>query len=255
MAKKDPVVRMVFADSKGNIYDHPDLLMLTRRGQEWMTPRFSDLMELPPESELMLLPKRQAVGLNPTTGDVETESGQTAVAAFIAPGNTVWAHPAYKTEEGAPLLPFFAYAALGFANDHFYVAAKTVDTDCRQQFAHIAKASIAREANALRRTYANNRLLMHIMNNCVARYDCPAARNFALGRFEAPLPTSTTCNARCLGCISQQDKDSPFPITPQCRLTFIPRVDEIVQVMEIHSKRAHIPLARAAKGIRSPIGN
>ena len=56
---------MVMADAQGNIYDDPDLLMVCRRGEEWGTPRPDELMPLPEESELFLLPGRRAVGLNP----------------------------------------------------------------------------------------------------------------------------------------------------------------------------------------------
>ncbi len=42
------------------------------------------------------------------------------------------------------------------------------------------------------------------------------------------------CNARCIGCISQQEKDSPIATTPQCRLEFTPNAQEIVEVMRHH---------------------
>ena len=59
----------------------------------------------------------------------------------------------------------------------------------------------------------------------------------ALGRFEAPLPSSRSCNASCIGCISAQEKDSPIQSTPQCRLAFTPSPEEIAEVMRIHSGR------------------
>ena len=30
---------MLVADEQGNIYDHPDFLLLCRRGEEWSPPR------------------------------------------------------------------------------------------------------------------------------------------------------------------------------------------------------------------------
>ncbi|MDO5484165.1 MAG: radical SAM protein, partial [Desulfovibrionaceae bacterium] len=45
------------------------------------------------------------------------------------------------------------------------------------------------------------------------------------------------CNARCVGCISAQDKDSPVKVTPQCRLAFTPTAAEIVEVMRVHQER------------------
>ncbi|MBQ9537454.1 MAG: radical SAM protein [Desulfovibrionaceae bacterium] len=231
------VPNLVLADSQGQIFDHPDLLMLCRRGQEWGLPKPHELLPLPKESELFLLPERQAVGLNPHTGVPEIVEDGFAVAAFVAPGHTLSAHPVYTQEANAQILPLFAYGAVGFANDRFYVAAQKVDNDQRQCFANIARSKIATKARQLQKNYPRNRLIAHIINNCVARYDCPAARNFALGRFEAPIPTSTSCNARCLGCISKQDAESQIKTTPQCRLTFTPTAQEICEVMRIHAER------------------
>ena len=41
---------MLVADEQGNIYDHPDFLLLCRRGEEWSLPRPDELMPLPEES-------------------------------------------------------------------------------------------------------------------------------------------------------------------------------------------------------------
>ncbi len=227
--------RMVFADENGNIYDHPELLLLCRRGSEWGLPRPDELMPLPEESEFFLLPNRHAVGLHPDTGNIEALD-ETAVAAFVAPGYTLAAHPAYLTQEGAPRLPLFAYGAVGFANNRFYVCARKVDEDQRQVFKGISQKSVHQKAKALMKAYPNNRLMQHLMQNCVLRYACPAARNLALGRYEAPLPTSRSCNARCIGCISHQGDDSELCAAPQSRLTFTPTVDELVEVMQHHAR-------------------
>ena len=83
---------MLVADEQGNIYDHPDFLLLCRRGEEWSLPRPDELMPLPEESELFLLPGRRAVGLNPETGETEVMEDW-AVAAFAAPAHTLTALP------------------------------------------------------------------------------------------------------------------------------------------------------------------
>lgn len=227
---------LVMADERGNIYDHPDLLMVCRRGGQWGLPRPDELMPLPEESELFLLPGRRAVGLDPESGETECLE-ELAVAAFAAPAHTLSAHPAFKSDAHAPLLPLFAYGAVGFARGRFYVCARKVDADPRQQFRNIPRGRIEKCVRDLLRDHPGNRLIRHILDNCVLRYDCPAARNFALGRFEAPLPTSRACNARCVGCISAQEKDSPVAVTPQCRLAFTPEAAEIVEVMQLHERR------------------
>lgn len=228
---------LLLADSKGQIFDHPELLMLVRRGNEWGLPKPQELMPLPCESELFWLPGRRAVGFNQESGEIEEVEGCLAVAAFVAPAHTLSAHPVYLEEENAPMLPLFAYGAVGFWQEKFYVTATLVDQDPRQRFNKISRNKISQKSRELLKSYPKNRLVSHLMHNCVARYDCPAARNFALGRFEAPLPTSRTCNARCLGCISRLDPNSPLKTTPQHRLNFIPSVDEIVEVMHIHAQR------------------
>ena len=197
----DAIPRMVMADAKGNIMDDPDLLMCCRRGNQWGLPKKDELVPLPGESELFLLPGRRAVGFDPESGSL-VETDDLAVAAFAAPAYTLAAHPVYERDEDAPLLPLFAYGAVGYAKGRFWIAAKKVDEDPRQQFHDIKKKHLVKLASQLLAEHPKNRLLAHIINNCANRYNCPAARNFVLGRYEAPLPTSRTCNARCIGCIS-----------------------------------------------------
>lgn len=238
---------MVAADAKGNIYDHPELLMLCRKGEEWGLPHPDELMPLPAESELFLLPGRHAVGLNPETGEVE-QTDDLAVAAFAAPAHTLSAHPVYSTDKNAPMLPLFAYGAVGFANGRFYICAKKVDNDERQVFTGISDSAIKHAAHQLMDAFPENRLIQHLMKNCVLRYACPAARNLSLGRYEAPIPVSRVCNARCIGCISRQDEDSPIRTTPQCRLQFRPSVDEIVELMRHHASQESKPIFSFGQG-------
>ena len=226
---------LVAADEHGNIYDHPDLYMVCRKGNELALPKPDELIPLPAGSEFFLLPGRRALGLDPETGQLEALD-EWAVAAFISPAHTLTATTAYLSDEDAPTLPLFAYGALGFARGRFYVAAKKVDEDPRQVFTGIAPQTVEKAALKLSRAFPQNRLVQHLMHKCVLTYACPAARNLALGRYEAPLPVSRACNARCVGCISQQSEDSPIAVTPQCRLTFTPTAEEIVEVMEHHAK-------------------
>lgn len=229
---------LVQADAQGRIREHKHLSMLINRCGRLTLPERHELMPLPRESELFLLPGRMALGRDSRAGRIVQGTGL-AVAAFAAPGYTLSAHPAYAQDAGAPLLPLFAYGAVGYANGRFWIAAQKVDVDKRQCFAHLKPGMIEREAEKLLRKHGRNRLVCHIVNNCVRRYACPAARNFALGRYEAPLPTSRSCPARCIGCISLQDNDSPIETTPQCRLTFTPAAEEITEVMRIHESREH----------------
>ena len=68
-----------------------------------------------------------------------------------------------------------------------------------------------------------------------------------MGRWEAPLPTSPSCNARCLGCLSRQPPDSCCPAT-QDRITFTPTVDEILEIAVPHLEAAPRAVASFGQG-------
>jgi wyosine [tRNA(Phe)-imidazoG37] synthetase (radical SAM superfamily) len=233
--KKHISPRALFADTNGQIFDHPELLMVCRRGNQFSLPRPDELIPLPAESDLYLLPGRNALGLDPETGQMEQIEEGNAVAGFVCPSYTLSATTAYQSRENAPALPLFAYGAIGYAEGTFWVTARQVDTDKRQVFSHIPCERIETGAKRLMKKFPDNRLVTHLAK-CALSYGCPAAKNFALGRFEAPLPTSRSCNARCVGCISLQPEDSGFP-SSQNRITFRPTVEEVCQVMLHHNAR------------------
>ncbi len=237
--------RLLYADYKGNIYDDPDLLMVCRRGDEYSLPRPDELTELPPESNIFFLPERYALGLDPKTGKLVV-TDKLAVSAFVCPGYTLTGICAYKKQGDASPLPLFAYGAVGYFNGRFYVCAKKVDNDKRQVFKNIPEKKIQRGAQNLLKKYPHNRLISHL-TKCALTYCCPAARNLALGRFEAPLPTSMVCNARCIGCISKQPEESKIPAT-QDRITFTPTPLEICEVMEEHASKEKRPIFSFGQG-------
>jgi wyosine [tRNA(Phe)-imidazoG37] synthetase (radical SAM superfamily) len=84
------------------------------------------------------------------------------------------------------------------------------------------------------------------LGKCCLTYGCPAARNFFLDRWEAPLPTSPDCNARCLGCISLQSSGC-CPST-QDRITFVPSAREISQIAIPHLELAENPIVSFGQG-------
>ncbi len=226
--------RMVFADRRGRIYDHPSLGMVCRSGWEFRRPEPEELIPLPKECELFLLPGRRALGWDSDRGGIEA-GDRTAVAAFVSPGHTLSAVCAYETDPGAPVLPLFAYGAVGYARGRFWVCATQVDEDPRQQFEGVSPKRIQAGARQWLKTFPGNRLVRHLAD-CALVSSCPAARNLALGRYEAPLPTSRSCNARCVGCLSLQPPDSGFPST-QNRIRFQPSVGEVVEIMDHHGRR------------------
>lgn len=236
---------LVCADERGQIVDEPGLLMLSRQGSGFVLPRPEDLIPLPQDSDLFLLPGRKALGLDPDTGKVEAMDAF-AVAGFASPGHTLSGTAAFISEPGAPRLPLYAYGGVGYLDGRFWITARLVDTDQRQVFTGIPQSRITRNAHELLKKYPGNRLINHLAG-CALNYCCPAARNLVLGRFEAPLPTSRSCNARCIGCISFQPGNAGFQAT-QNRISFTPKPEEIIQVMKIHCARAKKPILSFGQG-------
>ena len=229
------------ASDGGRVFEIPDLLMTAMKLGTFLQPAAKELIPLPFGSSLFELPGRKPVGYDPARGTwvtIQEYLGRpvTAVAAFLAPAYTQTYRAAFVTEPEAVRLPLFAYTAVGWRNHHFYIPALRVDADIRQDLDQFDQRKIHRRANALLKKHPHNRLVTHLVENCIRRYHCPAAQNLAMARWEAPIPTSPTCNARCAGCISQQPKDSV--IATQQRLAFVPTVEEIVAFAVPHLNRA-----------------
>ena len=60
------------------------------------------------------------------------------------------------------------------------------------------------------------------------------------------IAVSPGCNARCIGCISKQEEEDL--ISPQDRLTFIPTVEEIVEVAIPHLEQAEDAIVSFGQG-------
>ncbi len=237
--------RLLFADREGRIYDHPYLLAMGLSGYDVVLPEREDFIPLPPGSALYVLPERYPVGYDPEAGKPEIlyenpyRPGEPAyaLAAYLAPAHTqLYLAPYVEAREGLPPLPLFSYAACGFYRGKFWATAFRSDFDHRQEVRFFDENRIEREAKRFESLYANNRLVRHLIRNCVRRYRCPAARNFVLRRWEAPVPTSPSCNARCLGCLSSQEEGGPH--IAQERISFVPEPHEIAEAMVPHLKQA-----------------
>lgn len=235
---------LVYADSEGNIVDWPGLEMVGSSGGKPQRLRREDWIPLPEGSELFLLPERLPIGYNASKKRFEVLSHDPyggpnrsvqAVAAFIAPAHTQIYSPAYKTLPKAPLLPLFAYTAVGWHEDRFVVAGTRVDSDERQDFRHFDPRQIEQNARRRMAQEPRNRLVQHL-GKCAITYGCPAAKNLFLNRWEAPLPSSPVCNARCLGCISFQEQEGLC--ATQDRISFVPTPDEIAGIAVPHLQEA-----------------
>ncbi|MBU1567788.1 MAG: radical SAM protein [Proteobacteria bacterium] len=252
MRHPDSVPALLIADKEGKITEFPELLMAGMSNGAFILPDPKDLIPLPEGSELFTLPGRYPVGWDPETDEAVvltknpfTKGQVQAVAAFMAPAHTSILTGSYQTQQGAPVLPLFAYTAVGWYRDRFWVAGFRSDQDRRQDVDQYRQSSLESRTRKKLKQHKDNRLIQHL-GKCCLTYGCPAARNYFLGRWEAPLPTSPTCNARCLGCISLQPSGC-CPAT-QDRITFVPSVKEIAQVAAPHLESADNPIVSFGQG-------
>ena len=132
-------------------------------------------------------------------------------------------------------MPLFAYTAVGWLNGGFVVPAVRIDSDRRQDFCNFDPKLIERNARRRMKAERENRLLLHF-GRCALTYGCPAAKNLFMNRWEAPLPSSPECNARCIGCISRQE-GTGLKATQE-RIDFVPSPEEISGVAVPHLQNA-----------------
>jgi pyruvate-formate lyase-activating enzyme len=243
MSFPSPPPRLLYTDESGNILEFSDLEMVGFSAGRYVRLQEGDWIPLPPGSELFQLPGRLPVGYDPSTAsfrvlerDPYTENSRIrAVAAFVAPAYTQLYSSAYKSASKAAILPLFAYTAVGWHDEGFVVSALRIDEDPRQDSDRFDPTEVEKNARKMMKTHGNNRLIQHL-GHCALVYGCPAAKNYFLKRWEAPLPTSPACNARCLGCISLQD--SGEICATQDRIRFVPTPEEIAQVAIAHLQEA-----------------
>jgi len=252
MRRPDSIPSLLFADSSGKILELPDLEMAGMSNGRYFRLDPQDLIPLPLGSQIFTLPGRFPVGWDQVSNEpliLEEDpfaSGPVqAVAAFMAPAHTAIYSAAYRSTPQAPTLPLFAYTAVGWHRDRFWVAGFRSDQDKRQDADRYRQPQVETKTKKKLRQHPNNRLIQHL-GKCCLSYGCPAARNYFLGRWEAPLPTSPSCNARCLGCISLQT--SGCCRSTQERITFVPEINEICEVAVPHLEQAANPIVSFGQG-------
>ena len=245
--------KLLIADKHYKVYDLP-LEATGMKGGEFFALRRGDLIKLPEDSEMFVLPSRSPVGYDSRARRflkiekdpfAKKEEPCYAVAAFLAPGYTTTCSASYA-EIGSPrVLPLFSYAAVAFYKGGFYAAGVRVDSEKRQRLRGMDPALIRSNVKLFRKIFPKNRLVKHL-EGCALVYGCPAAKNFFLKRYECPLPTSPGCNAFCMGCISYQP-DKSCEIT-QPRIKFVPSAEEVAEVALFHIGKVKDPVVSFGQG-------
>ncbi len=238
---------LLYSDGKGNIFEDTTLFVAGRTAWDAVLVPGDEWIELPQGGQLYELPGRRGIGLDVVTGEMRLCEKGWAVAAFIPPAHTGFFLAAFETEKDAPTLPLFCYTAVGWFNQQFFVPAVRIESDIRQESIGFDQKKVQDGVHQLIQAYPHNRLVAHLANNCALTYHCPAARNYFIGRWECPVPTSPACNANCVGCISFQPEEASI-VSTQDRLTFRPTAEEIVEFTVPHLEKAPYPIVSFGQG-------
>jgi len=242
---------LVVSDGCGNVVDIEEYSAVGMSGNRIVDIPPDEWIPLPNGSQLLELPGRLPVGRDRDSGEIITlepdgSEKVVAVAAFVAPAYTIGYHAAWETLPEVPVLPLYAYTAVGWHDGQFYVPALRIDDSIRQDPSQFNTNRIDKAAETVLQKYPDNRLANHLVKNCALIYHCPAALNYLLNRWEMPLPTSQVCNSACLGCISLQ-KDSGV-CSAQFRIDFTPTAAEIVEIAVPHLETAPEPVVSFGQG-------
>lgn len=254
--QKSGFATAVVANADGEIFDLEGYAAVGRDGAELVPLTLEATIKMPYGGELMFLPDRSPIVYNLKTGRVETleenpyEPGMPLypVAVFNSPGYVLSGVCAYEEKKSAQCLPLFAYGAVGWHGENFRSAVILVDNERRQDLRLMERKDVVSGVNRMQDIMPENRLRRHL-EKCALEYGCPAGKNFFLGRYEAPLPTSRSCNAHCIGCISLQE--SGEIINSQDRIGFTPSPEEIAQVALEHIgrvKKAVVSFGQGCEG-------
>ena len=242
MKNKNGYLLGVVSNANGDIFEIDGFAAVGMSGKQFIPLLDRKTVNIPHGSELMLLPNRFPILYNIVTEKFVTlkvnpyneQEKIFPVAAFNSPGYVLSHNVAYKDGKDIDTLPLFSYGAVGWSQKGFKTAVILIDSERRQDLRLMPIKKVKKGISLMRKIYPQNRLMRHL-ESCALTYGCPAAKNFYIGRCEAPLPTSRKCNARCLGCISFQSNKKISNC--QERISFTPTPNEIAQVALEHINR------------------
>ena len=234
---------LIYCTSAGEIVEEPHLQALAFGNRPL---ELADLIPLPDGVTLSMMPDRLAVGQK-RNGERQmiSQIHGWAAAALLPIGYTRTLLPAYEKVPDTEPLPFFGYSAVAGVNGRLYVAAIKTDDPRKWHPRAFHTRSLTRLVHEKQAAYPANRIIAQHAH-CALDYSCPTASNLFFGRWEMAIAVSPGCNARCIGCISKQEEENL--ISPQDRLTFIPSVEEIVEVAVPHLERAEEAIVSFGQG-------
>ena len=247
--------RLVLSDPEGNIFDHPSLNLSGRSGTRFLLPHPSEFVPLPKGSQLFTLPGRIPIGWDEEKrsfvsskkvrlGEKEVEC--TAIAAFLPPGYIRTLLPATKLTPKAPTLPLWAYSAVGWKDEKFWATGLFIDPNPHWDPKYFGNDRLLKRKVHIFLSKAPKNRLLQQLSRCALEYHCFAAKNGFFRRWECPLPTSPSCNAACIGCISLQPSEC-CPASME-RIRFVPTVEEVLEVALPHLEEAEDAIVSFGQG-------
>ncbi len=228
--------RLVFADCKGQILDHPSLGMAGQSGTDVVEVPTEDLIQIPEGSKLFTMPESHPVAWDARRRDFRpvkrVRIGRrsfacTTVAAFLPPGYTRTLLPAAAYSSPQPPLPLWSYTAAGWDGGAFVAAAIRTDPMDHSAAHHYDDRELLPLIEIRLNQSPANPILRQLVR-CATEYHCLAAKNLFLRRWEAPLPVANACNAACVGCISWQPSTSCA--ASHERIRYAPSARDVVEV-------------------------
>jgi pyruvate-formate lyase-activating enzyme len=233
------VIGLASCDARGRIAYDLDLVPFADGGIVREALR-EELISAPPGTVEMLLPKRRPLT---TIGPI---AGRHAVAVALPAGYTRLLLPAYAPERNAPALPLFGYTFACAVDDRLHVAAMRTDESEEWQPRIFGERELEERISARLARDPGSRVLNQVAL-CAREYGCFTAQNVFLERGEAALPVSPKCNARCVGCISEQEPESGVP-SPQARIADEMAAQELARVGISHLERVEEGIVSFGQG-------
>lgn len=245
-----PMPSTLYADSKGRVFDLPGHTPLGLSGGDLVPIPVRDLAPLPEGSQLFVIKKGILVAeQDGALAYLERIGGKRVypVAAFMPAGWTRTLMPGYVEKSEGPLLPLWSYTAVAWHKGNICGAAVRVAKNPKADPELHSPQQDNRLVKLVEQRLKENRSnrLLRQLGRCALEYHCFAAKNLFYGRWELPLPTSPSCNSRCLGCLSLQPAGC---CASQERIDFVPTPEEIAEIAVPHLQNAPTPIASFGQG-------
>lgn len=220
-------MRPIYTNENGDLLSDSKHIATALQGSEVLAAE--NFIPMPKGATFAAMPGRVPLVMD-KNGNVIRGRG-TAVAVLLPQGFTRTMVPATETVGGPDVLPLLGYTAAAMENGKVYVAARQTDEHKIWHPDNYNTPDLPDRIRKVKKALKDNRIVDQLAH-CSLDYGCFTAQNLFYRRWEGGLPVSRTCNARCIGCISEQESEC-CP-SAQGRLKFSPTVKEIAEVGVFH---------------------